>query len=188
MLTSTVITATWIRATMSLGDCGGSSGSFEENPQEKIEWHEFWWPCLFHHIKQASELKQGCDYSLFKKGILPMWEDDANKRGGRWLINLEKKHRGHDLNNYWLEVLLCLIGEAFDDYHEDVCGAVVNIRAKGDKIGIWTSDALKSQSVVEIGRKIKTRLNINPNMPIGYQIHKDTMAKSGSVTKNTYTV
>nr|CAD7445564.1 unnamed protein product [Timema bartmani] len=143
---------------------------------------------LFHHIKQASELKQGCDYSLFKKGILPMWEDDANKRGGRWLINLEKKHRGHDLNNYWLEVLLCLIGEAFDDYHEDVCGAVVNIRAKGDKIGIWTADALKSQSVLEIGRKVKTRLNINRNMPIGYQIHKDTMAKSGSVTKNSYTV
>nr|CAD7570252.1 unnamed protein product [Timema californicum] len=127
--------------------------NWEENQREVTSFdtvEDFW--SLFHHIKQASELKQGCDYSLFKKGILPMWEDDANKRGGRWLINLEKKHRGHDLNNYWLEVLLCLIGEAFDDYHEDVCGAVVNIRAKGDKIGIWTSDALKSQSVVEIGK------------------------------------
>lgn len=30
--------------------------------------------------------------------------------------------------------VLCLIGEAFDSF-DDICGAVVNIRAKGDKIG-----------------------------------------------------
>jgi translation initiation factor 4E len=44
-----------------------------------------------------------------------------------------------------------MIGEAFDEHSEDVCGAVVNIRAKGDKIGIWTADAMKTQSVMEIG-------------------------------------
>jgi translation initiation factor 4E len=53
----------------------------------------------------ASELRQGCDYSLFKKGILPMWEDDSNKRGGRWLINLAKNQRGNDLDKYWLEIV-----------------------------------------------------------------------------------
>lgn len=53
----------------------------------------------------ASELRQGCDYSLFKKGIRPMWEDDANKRGGRWLINLLKNQRGNDLDKYWLEIV-----------------------------------------------------------------------------------
>lgn len=30
--------------------------------------------------------------------------------------------------------LLCLIGEAFEN-SDEVCGAVVNIRGKGDKIG-----------------------------------------------------
>jgi translation initiation factor 4E len=34
-----------------------------------------------------------------------MWEDDANKRGGRWLINLLKKQRGYDLDKYWLEIV-----------------------------------------------------------------------------------
>jgi translation initiation factor 4E len=53
----------------------------------------------------ASELRQGCDYSLFKKGIRPMWEDDANKRGGRWLINLTKNQRGNELDKYWLEIV-----------------------------------------------------------------------------------
>jgi translation initiation factor 4E len=53
----------------------------------------------------ASELRQGCDYSLFKKGIRPMWEDDANKRGGRWLIKKKKNQRGNDLDKYWLEIV-----------------------------------------------------------------------------------
>lgn len=44
-----------------------------------------------------------------------------------------------------------MIGEAFDEHSEDVCGAVVNVRSKGDKIGVWTVDALKTQTVLEIG-------------------------------------
>ena len=78
----------------------------------------------------------GCDYSLFKDGIEPMWEDEKNKRGGRWLITLNKQQRRSDLDRFWLETLLCLIGESFDDYSDDVCGVVVNIRANGDKT--WT--------------------------------------------------
>lgn len=106
---------------------------------------------LYNHIKTASELRQGCDYSMFKQGIRPMWEDDQNKCGGRWLINLEKKQRSTDLDNFWLEILLCMIGEAFNEYSDDVCGAVVNVRTKGDKIGIWTSNANSEDSVMEIG-------------------------------------
>lgn len=46
----------------------------------------------------------GSDYSLFKKGIMPMWEDQANKRGGRWLISLERKQRS-ELDRYWLDIV-----------------------------------------------------------------------------------
>lgn len=44
-----------------------------------------------------------------------MWEDENNKHGGRWLINLDKKQRMTCLDNFWLEVMLCLIGESFED-------------------------------------------------------------------------
>lgn len=84
-----------------------------------------------------------------------MWEDDQNKCGGRWLINLDKRQRTTDLDNFWLEILLCMIGEAFNEYSDDVCGAVVNVRPKGDKLGIWTSNADSADSVMEIGYKIK---------------------------------
>lgn len=47
--------------------------------------------------------------------------------------------------------LLCLIGEMFDEYSDEVCGAVINIRAKGDKIAIWTREAENREGVTHIG-------------------------------------
>lgn len=46
-----------------------------------------------------------------------------------------------------------MIGEAFDEYSEDVCGAVVNIRGKVDKLAVWTADSssARSDGVLAIG-------------------------------------
>lgn len=107
--------------------------------------------------------------------------------------------------------LLCLVGEAFDDYSDDVCGAVVNIRNKGDKIAVWTSDYENREAVTHIGwggpphwacadlfprrlrflshrRVYKERLGLPMKMTIGYQSHADTATKSGSTTKNKFVV
>ena len=68
-----------------------------------VQVEDFW--ALYNHIELASRLAAGCDYSLFKEGVKPMWEDDRNKKGGRWLINLDKKQRASCLDNFWLEVV-----------------------------------------------------------------------------------
>ncbi|KAM7330651.1 hypothetical protein ACRRTK_009840 [Alexandromys fortis] len=145
---------------------------------------DFW--ALYNHIQLSSNLMPGCDYSLFKDGIEPMWEDEKNKRGGRWLITLNKQQRRSDLDRFWLETLLCLTGESFDDYSDDVCGAVVNVRAKGDKIAIWTTECENRDAVTHIGRVYKERLGPPPKIVIGYQSHADTATKSGSTTKNRF--
>lgn len=165
--------------------------SWTENLKEITSFatvEDFW--SLYNHIKAASELKPGSDYCLFKKGIRPMWEDDANKLGGRWLISLEKRQREIDLDNCWLEVMLCMIGESFEDNADEVNGATVNVRPKVDKIGLWTADADKSKADVTmaIGRKIKDRLNLGNRQPIHFQLHKDTQTKSGSAAKNTFSI
>ncbi|XP_044013696.1 eukaryotic translation initiation factor 4E-1A-like isoform X2 [Aphidius gifuensis] len=163
--------------------------AWDECQKEVISFNtaeDFW--SLYNHIKSPSELKSGCDYSMFKQGIRPMWEDDANKNGGKWVLQLDKKQRLSDLDNFWLEIVLCMIGEAFHEHSDDVCGAVASVRPKGDRIGIWTADFNKSQAVLDIGRKLKERLKIQPKQTIGYQVHRDTMVKAGSVTKNTYSV
>lgn len=51
---------------------------------------------------------------------------------------------------FWPQ-LLCLIGESFEEYSQEVCGAVINIRAKGDKIAVWTREAENQMGVLYIG-------------------------------------
>ncbi|KAH8384384.1 hypothetical protein KR200_002914 [Drosophila serrata] len=145
---------------------------------------DFW--SLYNHIKPPSEIKLGSDYSLFKKGIRPMWEDAANKQGGRWVITLNKSSKS-DLDNLWLDVLLCLIGEAFD-HSDQICGAVVNIRAKSNKISIWTANGNNEEAALEIGHKLRDALRLGRQNSLQYQLHKDTMVKQGSNVKSIYTL
>ncbi|XP_069507578.1 eukaryotic translation initiation factor 4E type 1B isoform X2 [Ambystoma mexicanum] len=147
---------------------------------------DFW--ALYTHIQLASKLTSGCDYSIFKDGIEPMWEDYRNKRGGRWLITLSKQQRHTELDRFWLDTLLCLIGEAFGDYNEDICGAVINIRAKGDKIAIWTKETDNKEAVTHIGRVYKERLGFSSKVVIGYQAHADTATKSTSIAKAKFVI
>jgi len=163
--------------------------NWEDNQRSIITFNtveDFW--ALYNHIELASKLSAGCDYSLFKEGVKPMWEDDKNRRGGRWVINLNKSQRATFLDNFWLEVMLCLIGEAFDDHSKHVNGAVVSVRTKGDKIGMWLGDSNASESIITVGKKFKERLNIDPQTALGFEAHQDTMRRSGSTAKNRYVV
>lgn len=147
---------------------------------------DFW--AIYNHIQLASKLGLGCDYSLFKDGIEPMWEDERNRLGGRWLVNLNKAQRSSELDRLWLETLLCLIGESFGEDSEQICGAVVNLRPKGDKLAVWTSHADKHESVMKIGKQFKERLTLPPKYTIVYEKHMDTANKTGSQTKSKFTI
>uniref|UniRef100_A0A182SAH8 eIF-4F 25 kDa subunit n=1 Tax=Anopheles maculatus TaxID=74869 RepID=A0A182SAH8_9DIPT len=88
---------------------------------------DFW--SLYNHIRGPSEIKVGGDYMLFKSHIRPMWEDESNKHGGRWTLTIHKNLS----DKYWLDTVLCLIGEAFE-CSDQICGAIVNVRQRIDKI------------------------------------------------------
>lgn len=141
---------------------------------------DFW--SLFNHIRGPSEIKVNGDYMLFKSHIRPMWEDDANKHGGRWTLSFGKRLS----DKYWLDTVLCLIGETFE-HSDQICGAIVNVRPKNDKISIWTANYENSAAVMNIGRTYKARLGIRDIM-IHYQLHKDTMVQSSSGKKTMYSV
>lgn len=79
--------------------------SWEDNQNQVSTFNtveDFW--SLFTHIKQPSEVKIGSDYSLFKESIRPMWEDKANKNGGRWMITLNRNQRP-ELDRYWIDTV-----------------------------------------------------------------------------------
>merc|ERR1712227_724226 len=135
---------------------------------------DFW--ALTHHLMLASRLPPGSDYSLFKEGIFPDWGDVRNAPGGRWMINVDKRQRMECLDTYWLEILFFLIGEHADQHAHQVNGAVVNVRAKGDKLAVWLADAGQPDGILRIGKMIKERLGIDPEQTIGFNIHNEEKA------------
>jgi len=159
--------------------------SWEDNLLKVTQYdtvEDFW--ALYNHIELASNLSVGSDYNIFKIGIKPMWEDDRNKKGGRWLFVLKKQSRNVD--QLWLDVLLCLIGEAFGEDSDQICGAVINVRQKMDKISVWTSDSKNKDSIMNIGRVLKQRTGAQ--MSISYETHADTQVKTSSSAKHVFTI
>lgn len=142
---------------------------------------EFW--SLYNHIQSAGGLNWGSDYYLFKEGIKPMWEDVNNVQGGRWLVVVDKQRRTQLLDHYWLELLMAIVGEQFDEFGEYVCGAVVNVRQKGDKVSLWTRDATRDDVNLRIGQILKQKLSIPDSEILRYEVHKDSSARTSSTVK-----
>eukprot|EP00928_Gymnodinium_smaydae_P089956 TRINITY_DN73825_c0_g1_i1.p1 TRINITY_DN73825_c0_g1~~TRINITY_DN73825_c0_g1_i1.p1 ORF type:complete len:221 (+),score=63.40 TRINITY_DN73825_c0_g1_i1:260-922(+) len=99
---------------------------------------DFW--RVQNNIKRPSQFGVA-DFSFFKKDIAPAWEDEACRRGGRWVAKLDKG-KAEVLDEAWLTLMLTLMGENFQDVNGAcVCGAVVSSRAKGGgKVALWLSE------------------------------------------------
>lgn len=93
---------------------------------------DFW--KVYVHLKRPSTLPTVSDYHFFREGIRPVWEDEENKRGGKWIIRLKKGVS----DRYWEDLLLNMVGDQFFDAGSEICGAVVSVRSNEDVISIWT--------------------------------------------------
>lgn len=93
---------------------------------------DFW--RIYSHLKRPSFLPVVSDYHLFKKDIRPIWEDEVNRKGGKWVVRMKKGVA----DRYWEDLLLSLIGNQFGDAGEDVCGVVLSMRNGEDILSIWT--------------------------------------------------
>mmetsp|Transcript_3032 Transcript_3032/g.5073 ORF Transcript_3032/g.5073 Transcript_3032/m.5073 type:complete len:247 (-) Transcript_3032:49-789(-) len=122
---------------------------------------DFW--CMSHFTFTPSKL-ENVDYSLFKNGVKPAWEDPAFKNGGRWVIKLEKV-KAQSLDDLWLSLSLALIGEAFMEVGGDlVCGAIVSVRNRASKIALWLSAAKDERKINAIGREYRKVLSGTPGL------------------------
>ncbi|CAD5231903.1 unnamed protein product [Bursaphelenchus xylophilus] len=141
---------------------------------------ELFWR-FYIQIMPASCLSFGSDYYLFKEGVKPMWEDPHNVNGGRWLVVVDKQQRHTKLDELWLELMMAVIGEQFKGNGKYICGAAVNLRQKGDKVALWTSDASLDDVNRKIGITVKNKLGMEDN--IRYEVHKDASARTGSMVR-----
>jgi translation initiation factor 4E len=94
---------------------------------------------LYNNIIPPSRLSPGSDLHLFREGVEPKWEDPRCEHGGKWTAMVPKGNK-QLLDTMWLHGVLGCIGEQFDD-GEEICGIVVNVRPKQDRISVWTKTA-----------------------------------------------
>ena len=116
----------------------------------------------------------GTDFHLFKEGIEPKWVDEKCAKGGKWTYYFPKSRDSNDLDENWLNLLLELIGEQFDESSE-ICGAVVSVRQKQHRISLWTKTASSEPEQLTIGRQMKAILSIPDSEKIGYMVHDDAI-------------
>ncbi|CBI23707.3 unnamed protein product, partial [Vitis vinifera] len=127
---------------------------------------EFW--CLYDQIFKPSKLPANADFHLFKAGVEPKWEDPECANGGKWTVASSRKG---NLDTMWLETLMALIGEQFDEADE-ICGVVASVRQRQDKLALWTKTATNEAAQMSIGRKWKEVIDVTDK--ITYSFHDDS--------------
>ena len=144
---------------------------------------------LYNNIIKATELKPSSSYYLFRKGILPQWEDIQNQQGGRWIhycnltSSFETNHNSNDskeinlnelkemkekqikeikeeIEEKWMNIMLACIGEDFP-MSENVKGCVINCKRNQIRISLWINCKENQKEIKLIGNKLKMNLNIN---------------------------
>lgn len=164
---------------------------------------EFWG--LYNNIIPPSQLPQKANYYLFKEGIIPAWEDEANKFGGKWSIQLPKDKNRHNVDKMWLFTMLAAIGETFDPSPSNnaneslITGVIVSTRPQFYRLSIWTrlapgteEDPKLRERIESVGRHFKiqvlgyqetVRLAGPLATEVEFQSHKDSEKKGKSARK-----
>ncbi|KAF2841178.1 IF4E-domain-containing protein [Patellaria atrata CBS 101060] len=134
---------------------------------------EFW--TVYSHLKRPSSLPTVSDYHFFKEGIRPVWEDEENKKGGKWIMRLKKGVS----DRYWEDLLMAMIGDQFAEAGEEVCGAVLSVRSGEDVFSIWTKN--DGGRNIKIRETIKRVLSLPPDTNIIWKSHDDSIAQRTAI-------
>ncbi|KAL4068631.1 translation initiation factor eIF 4e-like domain-containing protein [Scleroderma yunnanense] len=122
-------------------------------------------------LKPPSKLERNSNYHIFKSGIKPMWEDPANANGGKWVLTM--KNNPSLLDRCWAWLAMALVGEELEE-GDDICGAVVSLRSKVDRIQVWTRSKDDVERLNGIGRKLVKLLDVSEADGIGLEFQYNT--------------
>lgn len=137
---------------------------------------------MFNNLTPASEISMNSNYSVFRYGVKPTWEDPANCDGGKFVLTMRKKgSTSEKCDEYWLFTVLAIIGETMDTTGDQINGAVVSIRKNQDRVALWLKSS-EPQLCIEIGERWKKALTLE-NTTLQYQTHRDS-ATTGRSFRN----
>ena len=116
-----------------------------------------------------------CDYHVFREGIKPMWEDDANRDGGKWIVRVKKGVAAR----YWEGVILAIVGGQFN-VGDEICGAVLSVRYNEDIISLWNKSAESRKLCMQIRETLRTVMGLPADAVMEYKKHVESMRDNSS--------
>ncbi|KAK5107941.1 hypothetical protein LTR62_000546 [Meristemomyces frigidus] len=128
---------------------------------------DFW--AVYAHLRRPSTLPTVSDYHFFRSGIRPVWEDDSNKSGGKWIMRLKKGVA----DRYWEDLLLAIIGDQFGEASDEVCGVVISVRQGEDVFSLWTKN--DGGRNVKIRETVKRCLNLPADTEVLWRSHGESI-------------
>jgi translation initiation factor 4E len=153
------------------GSGGHHKASFDQNLQligAFATCEQFWQ--VYSHLGRPGDLSSHSDFHVFKKGIKPLWEDDANRYGGKWIVRLRKGLA----SRCWENLIMAMLGEQFM-VGEEICGAVVSIRYQEDILSIWNRSGSDTGVTNRIRDTFRRVLNLPPGTITEYKAHNDSI-------------
>ncbi|KAG8345350.1 putative EIF4e-like protein [Trypanosoma vivax] len=181
---------------------GGKWGSAQKRTAKKATWLDqvrsvglfdtaegFWG--IVSCTLTPSQLLAGFTYYLFRRNIAPIWEHEANRRGGRWIASfqqtphaLESATKGGSaadaqrlsIDEAWESLCTEMIAEQIPCDETEICGVAVRRRERGHawKLSLWTRNALDSETQIRIGEFVKKLLNLDDGA-LQYLVHRELM-------------
>ena len=153
---------------------------------------------MVENVEQASAWPLNSNIHFFRKGISPLWEDSANAKGGKWVIEVPKSASGNNtvLNDLWNKTVMYVASEMVDqnknitssapmrdNIKENlICGCVFSPRKIADRIALWTKTT--GENALVIGKEWKSILNTQ--IEIGFKIHENALRGIRERRNNLY--
>lgn len=111
---------------------------------------------MLHFMKPLHAVRTFAQFHFFQEGVKPMWEDSANKDGGKLWLNVEvdPKNESSDaakmMDSMWEDVLMAIVGEVLEDATSelnDIMGVVLAKRKNFNRLSVWIRDAKQSEAI-----------------------------------------
>ncbi len=131
---------------------------------------------VINNIPIPTKSPTKCNWSLFKDNIQPEWEDEHNKNGGKWNMDLGTNRELSD--KIWFNLLLGVAGGTID-YKNEINGITLHLRPGGIRCALWTAGTdMKTQQT--IGEALRKICEIPHHIKLHYKLQSEAIEKNSS--------
>lgn len=144
-------------------------------------------------MKSPHALRASCQYHFFQTGVKPMWEDPANRQGGKLWVNLDPAEklrikRGDsskdsagseetELDRVWSNALMALVGEQLEPSatQEDsaITGVVLSKRKQYNRVALWLKDASNTGAIEAVKKAAPQELGLSGSASLSFSRHDE---------------